>query len=191
MDSDTLARIAYLSLLLTAVGGWALVEFRGRLGFALRTALAWAMIFVGVMAGYGIWRDIDQDLRPRATVTEAGEIRVPRAEDGHYYLSLQINGQTIDFLADTGATNLVLTEDDARAIGMNPDTLVYLGEARTANGSVRTAHVTLDEVQLGPYSDLDVSAWVNRGEMDISLLGMDYLGNFRIEIDRNQMVLRR
>ena len=191
MDTDTLARIGYLSLLLAAVGGWALVEFRGRLGFALRTALAWAMIFMGVMAGYGIWQDIDQDLRPRATVSEAGEIRVPRAEDGHYYLALQINGTKIDFLADTGATNLVLSEDDARSIGMNPDTLVYLGEARTANGPVRTARVTLDEVQLGPYSDLDVSAWVNRGEMDISLLGMDYLGNFRIEIDRSEMILRR
>lgn len=191
MDSDTLARLGYLSLLLAAVAGWALIEFRGRLGFALRTALAWAMIFVGVMAGYGIWQDIGHDLRPRASITEAGEIRVPRAEDGHYYLSLEINGIAVDFLADTGATNLVLTEEDARALGMNPDTLVYLGEARTANGTVRTAHVTLDRVALGPYVDNRVSAWVNRGEMDISLLGMDYLGNFRIEIDRNEMILRR
>lgn len=191
MDGETLARIGYLVLLLVAVGGWALVEFRGRLGFAMRSALAWGMIFIGVMAGFGIWQDISRDLRPRATVSESGEIRIPRAEDGHYYLTLDINGQMINFLADTGASNIVLTQDDARSLGFNPDSLLYQGQARTANGVVRTAHITLPEISLGPYRDTRVSAWVNDGAMDISLLGMDYLGGFRIEIDRNEMILRR
>lgn len=191
MDSETLPRIAYLVILLAALGGWALVEFRGRMGLALRTAFAWGMIFVGVAAGYGLWNDIAPNLRPQAAVMENGEIRIPRAADGHYYLSLEIGGQTVDFMADTGATNIVLSGDDARRLGFDPATLVYVGEARTANGSVRIAHVTLPEVRLGPYEDRRVSAWVNGGELDTSLLGMDYLGNFRIEIDRNEMILRR
>lgn len=191
MDGDQIARLGYLALLLAAVGGWIMVEYRGRLGLALRTAMAWGLIVVGLMAGYGLWQDIRTDLRPRATVLESGDIRVPRADDGHFYLTLQVNGTPIDFMADTGATNIVLTAQDARRLGIDPEALVYLGEARTANGSVATARVTLADLRLGPFEDAGVSAWVNAGEMDISLLGMAYLGRYRIEIDGSEMILKR
>ncbi len=191
MDGDTLARIGYLGLLLVAVGGWILVEFRGRIGTALRTATAWGLIFVGLMAGYGLWQDIRTDIAPRQTVMEGGEIHIPRAADGHYYLTLTINGTPIQFMADTGASTVVLTDADARRLGIDPSTLLYLTEARTANGTVRTARVPLTDVTLGPYSDPKLNAWVNEGELDISLLGMDYLGRYRIEIDKGEMILRR
>ena len=191
MDAETLPRLAYLGLLLAALAGWLLVEFRGRMGLALRTGFAWGMIFIGVMAGYGLWQDISLDLRPQVQVMESGDIRIPRAEDGHYYLQLMDNGLPVDFMADTGATNIVLTKDDAQKLGFDPQALTYMGQARTANGTVPIAHVRLDDMALGPFHDQRLSAWVNGGEMDISLLGMDYLGNFRIEIDRNEMILRR
>jgi aspartyl protease family protein len=41
-----------------------MVEFRQRMGQALRMALAWGLIFVGVMAGYGLWSDIRRDMMP-------------------------------------------------------------------------------------------------------------------------------
>lgn len=191
MDSDQIARLGYLALLLAAFGGWVLVEYRGRIGLALRTAMAWGMIVIGLMAGYGLWQDIRVDLHPRATVLDSGDIRVPRSQDGHFYLTATINGTDIDFLADTGATNIVLTAADARRLGIDPDKLIYLGEARTANGSVPTARITLPDISLGPFRDEGVSAWVNGGEMDISLLGMDYLGRYRIEIDGDEMLLKR
>lgn len=191
MDSETLARLGYLALLLAVLGGWLMVEYRGRMGLAFRTAAAWGLIVIGLMAGYGLWQDIRTDMNPRQTVMEGGEIRVPRAEDGHYYITLTIAGTPVQFMADTGASGVVLTGADARRLGMDPDTLMYLGEARTANGTVRTARVTLENVDLGPYEEPTLSAWVNEGEMDISLLGMDYLGRFRIEIDRGEMILRR
>lgn len=191
MEGDTIARLGYLALLLVAVGSWVIVEYRGRLGVAFRTATAWGLIFVGVMAGYGLWADIRTDIAPRQAVMEGGEIRVPRAEDGHYYIVLEINGTNVQFMADTGASNVVLSLADARRLGIDPAALMYLGEARTANGTVRIARVTLPEVALGPYTDTKVNAWVNEGELDISLLGMDYLGLYRIEIDRGEMILRR
>jgi aspartyl protease family protein len=191
MDGETLARLGYLALLLAAVGAWALVEFRRRGGFALRGLIAWGLIFVAVMAGYGVWQDLRTDLAPRQTLAEGGEIRVPRAEDGHYYLTLQIAGEPVRFLADTGASNVVLTQRDARRLGIEVDRLAFAGEARTANGTVRTAQVSLGEVTLGPHRDARLSAQVNGGEMDISLLGMDYLGRYDIAISRGEMVLRR
>jgi aspartyl protease family protein len=69
--------------------------------------------------------------------------------------------------------------------------MVYTGTASTANGIVRTARVTLDEVQLGPFTDEGFPAYVNDGQMDGSLLGMDYLRRYRIQIEGNAMVLSR
>ncbi|MEY4981905.1 MAG: hypothetical protein RIR62_171, partial [Pseudomonadota bacterium] len=105
--------------------------------------------------------------------------------------TLEINGTPVRFVADTGATNMVLTRADAARLGIDPDGLVYLGEARTANGTVRTARVELPLVQLGPYRDEDFPAWVNDAEMFGSLLGMDYLRLYRVEIDGDRMILRR
>lgn len=191
MDNETIGRLFYLVLLLAAVGGWIMVEYRQRMGQALRVGMAWGLIFVGVMAGYGLWNDLRSDIAPQQLISEAGVIEVPRAEDGHYYLTLQINGTAIQFLADTGATNMVLSQADARRIGIDPEGLLYLGTAQTANGTVRTARVDLPSVELGPYLDRDFSAWINEGDMDKSLLGMDYLALYRVELAGNMMVLRR
>ncbi len=191
MDGDTTARLIYLGIILVALLGWALVEYRGQLGFATRSAVAWGMIFVGVMAGYGLWGDIAGSIRPVQSVTEGGTIEVPRAEDGHYYLTLVIDGTEVEFLADTGATSVVLSNSDARRLGIDPEGLAYLGEAETANGTVLTADVSIRNVEFGPFFDERITASVTKGEMEGSLLGMDYLGLFRIEIDRDRMILSR
>jgi aspartyl protease family protein len=191
LDGDQIARVAYLAIILAALGGWMMVEYRGRLGFAARSAMAWGMIFVAAMAGYGLWGDIRSSIMPVQTVTEGGRIEVPRADDGHYYLTLKIDGQEIEFLADTGATNVVLSDRDARKLGIDPEGLAYLGEADTANGVVQTADVSVRNVELGPYFDERITASVTKGAMEGSLLGMDYLGKYRIEIDQDTMILSR
>ncbi|ABA79057.1 TIGR02281 family clan AA aspartic protease [Rhodobacter sphaeroides] len=191
MDGDLTARLIYLGLLLTALGAWVLVEYRGRLGAAIRAGLAWALIFVAVLAGYGLWRDIRSDLIPTQAVMEDSRIAVPRARDGHYYLTLEVAGTPIRFMADTGASSIVLSQADARRLGIEPDRLDYMGEAITANGPVRTARVRIGPVVLGPYSEQRIPAWVNEGPMDMSLLGMDYLRRFRIEIADDRMILSR
>jgi aspartyl protease family protein len=190
MPNGTTAQLLYLILLLLAVGGWVLVEYRGRLGLALRSAAAWGLIAVGLMAGYGLWSDIRRDL-PIQAVVQDGAVEIPRSADGHYRLTLTINGTPVAFMADTGASNIVLSRADARRLGIDPDALAFVGAAQTANGTVRTALVRLPEVTLGPWHDRNVPAFVNDGDMDLSLLGMDYLGLFRVEIADDRMVLRR
>ncbi|TGD62863.1 TIGR02281 family clan AA aspartic protease [Tabrizicola sp. WMC-M-20] len=191
MDGDMIARLAYLGLLLAAIGGYIIVEFRGRMGQALRTAAAWGLIVIGLMAGYGLWQDMRTDILPRQAVVEGGEIRLPRAADGHYYLTLSIGGTPVPFMVDTGASDMVLSLDDARRLGFDPATLAFIGQARTANGIVRTARVTLTDVTLGPHRDDRISAVVNEGDLDTSLLGMAYLGRYSVEITGGEMILRR
>lgn len=191
MSSETIAQLAYLALILAALGGWAIVEFRSRMGFALRAAMAWGLIFLAVVAGYGIWSDVKSDLTQSAVMRDDGRIEIPRAPDGHFYMTLDINGTPIRFMADTGATSMVLTQGDAAKIGIDPASLDYDGEAMTANGVVRTASVRLPQVAFGPHLDENFPAYVNEGELDGSLLGMEYLSAFRIELDGAKMILRR
>ena len=190
ISGDDTARLIYLGLMLAAIGVWAMVEFRNRKGQALRTALAWGMIFIAAMAGYGLWGDIRRDILPRQAV-ESGQVTIPRGQDGQYHPSLTIDGQTISFIADTGASSVVLSRSDARKLGIDPASLAYVGQAMTANGVVRTASVTLSNVSFGPFHDDSIRAQVNDAEMDVSLLGMDYLGRFNVTMAGGQMILSR
>lgn len=191
MDGDNTARVIYLGILVAAIGSYLLVEYRGRMGQMMRGLMSWGLIVVGLMAGYGLWNDMGLQMTPQQSTASGGEVILPRARDGHYYLMLEIDGQPIEFMVDTGASGVVLTQADAQRLGIDPKGLVYLGSAQTANGTVRTARVTLENVRLGDYEDPKLSAYVNDGEMSGSLLGMDYLGRFRVEIAGNQMILRR
>jgi len=86
----------------------------------------------------------------------------------------------------------VLSRRDAAAAGIDTGALIFTGRARTANGTVRTAPVRLDSLAIGPFEDRDVRAVVNAGEMDGSLLGMDYLRRFSsVEITGERLVLTR
>lgn len=190
MNGDDFGRLLYLGLLLAAVAGWGIAEYRGRLGQGLRSFLAWGMILVGLMAGYGLWQDIRHDVT--ATQRETAEtVEIPRSDDGHYYITLTISGRPLTFMADTGATGVVLSQADAARLGIDLQSLVYAGQSQTANGLVRTARVRLADVTLGPFHDDSIGASVNEGEMDGSLLGMDYLGRYAIEIAGDRMILRR
>lgn len=191
MENIDFARLFYLVLFLTALLGWFIAEYRRNLGQGLRMMIAWGMIFLGVIAGYGLWDDIRDEVMPRQSVVEDGSrIEVPRGRGGHFHLVLDVNGTPIDFLVDTGASDIVLSQDDARLVGLDPDALPYLGTAYTANGNVRLAYTTLDSIELGPIAFDNVPASVNGGEMEGSLLGMSFLNRFeRMEISRDRLIL--
>ena len=193
MDQGEIPRLAYLVLLGIAVGGWFIAENRQSLGKTARQAVVWGLIFLGVIAGVGLWEDIRDDVAPRQAIFEEGaRIEVPRGPDGHYRLTLGVNGTPVDFIVDTGASSVVLSDADARRAGIDPDTLRFTGIANTANGIVRTAQVRLDEITLGGITARNFPVSVNGGEMDFSLLGMDYLETFeRIEISSGRLVLER
>jgi len=180
----------YFSVLLLALMGWLFAEYRGRMGAALRASMAWAMIFLGLAALYGMWGDLRHDLKPMQMAT-ANTLTIPRAPDGHYYPRLLIGGKEITFMADTGATGVTLTTRDAARLGIAVDSLAFVGQAMTANGLVATAAVTVRDVTFGPFYDDAIPAQVNRAEMDVSLLGMDYLGQFSITLGNDEMVLKR
>ncbi|MBY6138076.1 TIGR02281 family clan AA aspartic protease [Leisingera daeponensis] len=186
-------RFIYLIILLVAVGSWVFVQNRQSIGKTLQMFAVWGFIFLGVIASYGLWEDIRQTVRPQQSVAiDAGRVEVPRSPDGHYYLTLEVNGAPVQFLVDTGASQVVLNERDATSAGIDTGSLAYLGRASTANGEVRTASVWVDEISLGGITDKNVRVWVNQGELEQSLLGMGYLQRWSsIEIRNGALVLTR
>lgn len=189
---ENFGRMAYLVLLLVAIGGYLVVEMRVRPGKMLRLAAAWGMIFLGAIAIAGMWGDIRNAILPQARMLEGGRIEVPMGDDGHYHLTAQINGTDLRFIIDTGASTIALGQGDARKVGIDPDALRYLGQAQTANGTVETATVMLSSVVIGDIKDDDVPALILRSELDTSLMGMSYLSRFaRVSIEANRLILER
>lgn len=193
MTSYDLGRLSYLVLLGAVLVFWFFVQNRQALGKTVKQAAAWGFIFLGTIAVIGLWDDIRQTVRPMQVVDAgAGRVELPRARDGHYYATLEVNGTPVTFLVDTGASDIVLTLEDARRAGIDMDGLSFVGRAMTANGEVRTAPVRIAEIAFGPVVDRNLRAFVNEGQMDQSLLGMAYLRRWsRIEITGNALVLTR
>ena len=192
MSSMDMGQLTYLLILGAALVGWLLLQGRSRIGRMLQQAAAWGLIFVGVVAAIGMWDDIRTTVQPQAasSVVTGDSIEVPRGYDGHYHLTLEVNGVPIPFMVDTGASTVVLTQADAARVGLHPENLNFYDRANTANGQIATAPVRLDSI--GPFGDRNFRAWVNGGEMQTSLLGMSYLQRFsEVRIAEGKMVLVR
>lgn len=189
--SDNWPRIAYLALLLLALSGYLIAEMRNDFSKSVRQLLAWGLIFLGLIAGFGLWDDIRSDVAP-PQIVEGNRIELPMADDGHFYIDLRLNGTEVEFMVDTGASDIALRRNDAERAGIDMDALSFTGFASTANGIVSTAPVSIGLVEIGTIRDEDVSADVVEGDLDISLLGMSYLRRYaRVGFEGETMVLER
>lgn len=108
---------------------------------------------------------------------------------GHFMANGAINGKSVRFVVDTGATNVSMDEATARRIGLK-----YKGGQRirlsTANGVVAGWMVKLDSVRLGSVTIYNVEAAVS-GSKPYVLLGNSFLNRFVMTRDGNKMVLEK
>lgn len=121
---------------------------------------------------------------PRSVVIE----RDPR---GHFAIEGVVDGRRVDFMVDTGASVIALTERDAARLGYHPAARDWVGKAQTANGTVRTAPIKLDMVEVGGVIVRDVQAIVMPEEaLSENLLGLSFLSRLRrFEYRDGRMIL--
>lgn len=113
--------------------------------------------------------------------------------DGHYWARTLVNRKaSVDFMVDTGASTVAVTQDDARKMGLRPDDLTYDARIRTAGGETFGAYVTIESMKIGTVEVKDVQGIVMKEELTQSLLGMSFLRElYSYEFRGDRMIIRQ
>ncbi|MEM9668110.1 MAG: TIGR02281 family clan AA aspartic protease [Pseudomonadota bacterium] len=118
---------------------------------------------------------------------------VSRKEDGHYWTNASVDGTSVQFLVDTGASIVALTWRDAQRLRLKPKELDFRWPIHTANGKTFGASVKLDSIRIGNVKIKDVEAMVMQdGLLESSLLGMSFLGElYSYEFKGDTLIIRK
>ena len=118
------------------------------------------------------------------------DIVLPIGPGGHFNAAGSINGKAVNFMVDTGATTIALSQGEANRIGLDwkrgrP------GLSSTANGPVPVYAVNLSSVRVGTVEIANVAAVVVPSDMPQVLLGNSFLNRFSMRRDSDVMRLEK
>ncbi|XOV87315.1 MAG: TIGR02281 family clan AA aspartic protease [Pseudomonadota bacterium] len=117
------------------------------------------------------------------------EVDLDRNRAGHYLVNGTINQQEVEFLLDTGATDVVIPEALANRLGLTPG---RPGRAMTANGVVTVYATTVPELTIGDIKLYDVKASINPAMPPTAiLLGMSALSRLEFVQQGDSLTIRQ
>jgi aspartyl protease family protein len=122
--------------------------------------------------------------------TGGSKVVIPAGSGGHFFTTGQINGRSVQFVVDTGATTIALSTIDAQRIGLNYQNGSPI-QMSTANGVVPGWRLKLASVRLGDVVVYDVDSIVSTGSMPFVLLGNSFLSRFQMTRNNDQMTLEK
>ena len=123
-----------------------------------------------------------------ASEGSGSQIVLTAGTGGHFITRGSINGKTVRFLVDTGATNIALSQAEADRIGLNYRN-GERGISNTANGQVIVYRTLLDVVRVGDVQVYNVAATVLPAQMEAVLLGNSFLTRFQMKRENDVMTL--
>ena len=134
--------------------------------------------------------------RPEATAPAGADSRsvvISPGRNGHFQVEGRVDGRRMNFMVDTGASVIALTERDAASLGIHPAEHDYVAAVRTANGTVRAAPVELNMVEIDDLVVRNVAAMVlPDGALSDNLLGLSFLSRLhRFEYSDGKLVLEQ
>jgi aspartyl protease family protein len=110
---------------------------------------------------------------------------------GGYFVDGLINGQSVRFLVDTGATTIAMSEHQASRLGLQHRVDGKRVAVGTASGDALGHRIMLRKVSFGGLHLRNVAAVVIDGDSPRHvLLGMNVLGRFDIDQRDNLLILR-
>ena len=151
-------------------------------------AAGW-MLLLGAMFWFFVdWSEREANPNRNVVATASAEIVLQRARDGHYYANGEINGQRVNFLLDTGATQIALSRSQAEALGLTLGPALTL---QTAAGPATGYPTRLARVRLGAIEMHDLGAVVSeKMSGEAVLLGMNFLKRLELVQRGDQLTLR-
>ena len=182
----------YYVILLVAVAG-SLIGMRQPVGKMLKMALAWFAIFgVGfiLFSFRSEFSALGQRLKSEAmgsAIVEGQTVRIPMAEDGHFWVEARVNNHALRFMVDSGASVTTVSVPSAKAADMP------IGSERTvvntANGPTSAIKGWAEQFELGPIKKSDFPIDINEHD-DTNLLGMNFLSSLKSwRVEGNYLVL--
>jgi aspartyl protease family protein len=117
-------------------------------------------------------------------------IVLPADSRGHFMTQGAINGRTVTFMLDTGATSIALSAADAQRIGLDYSKGQRV-QMNTANGVSSGYKLRLQSVRVGDVEVYDIDAIVSPQPMPFVLLGNSFINRFSMRRDADQMVLEK
>lgn len=162
------------------LGGWMYIGF-------------WILLFVLLVMFFNRWlereRNPNQQVATRMTAAGVHEVELKRNRMGHYNVTGTINGHPVEFMLDTGATDISIPRAIAEDIGLKKLDRV---EFYTANGVAAGYATRLDEVRVGDIVLHDLKASINPNVHDgIVLLGMSFLKQIEFTQRGDTLILRQ
>ncbi len=155
--------------------------------------VAWLLLFALLTLIFS--RLIEEQANPNSaveTVTDGKGTRqvvLQRNRAGHYVATGLINGRTVTFLVDTGATDVALSATLANKLRLKRGAKYH---SRTANGLVTAWHTLLERVTLGSIEMRNVRASIlpSLAEDEV-LLGMSFLKHLELVQRDGELQLRQ
>lgn len=182
----------YYLVIIVAVAG-SLIGMRQPIGRMLKMALAWVAIFgVGfiLFSFRSEFSSFGQRLKAEAlgsAIADGEALRIPMAEDGHFWVEASVNGHPLRFIVDSGASITTVSRGAAEAVGMpigNQRTVVS-----TANGPASAIKGYADTLEVGSIKRSDFPVDINEND-DTNLLGMNFLSSLRSwRVEGNYLVM--
>jgi aspartyl protease family protein len=167
------------------------------LGYVAKAGLAWIAIFATLFAIFsfrfefiGIWDRMKADISGTAGQNISGEaIELRRQDDGHYWLTVDINSKPVRFMVDSGATTTAINATTAKEAGVEADGYPII--LSTANGRIAAKRGVVRSLSVGPHSIENHPVVVSERFGDVNVLGMNFLNSMQSwRVEGNMMVLQ-
>lgn len=119
------------------------------------------------------------------------EIVLHAGSGGHFQTTGQINGKAVQFMVDTGASMVGISQVEADRLGLDYKNSPRRGFAETANGRVPAYAVTLNSVRIGDVEVANIDAMIMPASMPFVLLGNSFLQRFQMKRENDTMRLEK
>jgi len=182
-DGDSALQFVYLLGMLAMVVA-AFSVHRLPLGQTVKMMAAWALIFLVLFLGFTLKDDFKAlgkrfaaEVTGESKVIRSGrEIRIRKSADGHFHVKAEVNGRSVEFLVDSGATVTSMSSAMARNAGVEVSG-AFPVLVETANGTIRASRGEAATLKVGPIERRDHDVFVSETFGDTQVLGMNFLSS--------------